>query len=446
MNWLKLNRSILNILVLFTTSNSLHVSAQTPSEFTANGVWYHVESKYTPSCYSINFGASINEKINFQGIKNNQINDPEKPEPSPPISKSKPLNEDSEICKSQFWSIGNLYIEKMNQQVLPKAIRADFWKKTISNQFGTECRDENQLTQIKNEPYFLERGSGYNCGVTKLLLKNNTILKGTDLPLVKEGSDTLILEGYILFNSDSVKHSICITLLSSDDSYVQIKNISNQSCKSSDQQISPEQVKSLLISYEDLEEGYPDLKRFKNLRSLKMSLLINTPLPDYVYQLRSLDLECTQCKVQSKIGDTIVYHVPQKLLQSPYLKSLHLNSSKLDFGGSFPVESNLEHLSIHTSGYLSLASIFNLNKLKSLDLYIPSIRQFPDSLSKLSHLEYLSILFSGYTTAIPKEFGPWPNLKQIDVIGGGGWSQTNIDLLIQQHPSAIIYFKTRRIH
>lgn len=334
-----------------------------------------------------------------------------------------------ERCITKYQDLGKVHFDKING-ISKKDAHAHLEKQIQVNQFGTECTDIRQIN-TKSE---LELNKNMFGAAPKIELNKGIVISGF-CPLISTINDTLVLEGYFMFSQDTVKHRIYLKLSSFDQGYIKYRDVITPiyNC-----QIKPEFVKALIILPDDIKNGYPEeLNTFKNLTSLRMAVRKDRPLPDFIFQqnhLRNLSLECLECKIYSQPGDTIIFKVPRKLWSISTLKSLSVESAKIDFGGDFPANSNLENLVLKATTYTTPVSIVNLSKLKSIDFYFTRGGQFPDNLNVLKELEYIN-LFLPKDISLPKNFGPWPKLKKLTILGGNKLTLADYELLVKQQPN-----------
>jgi Leucine-rich repeat (LRR) protein len=108
-----------------------------------------------------------------------------------------------------------------------------------------------------------------------------------------------------------------------------------------------------------------------------------------------------------------------RVLQLPELRTLDLkgNSINLDFSEIQRNTTQLEFLRLSGTGLTSLEGISNAIKLKALHVTNNKIKQFPDELYTMDHLESLFLSFNLIAGTISPKIGQLTSLKELYIFG-----------------------------
>jgi hypothetical protein len=330
--------------------------------------------------------------------------------------------------------IGRLFIREVNKQsYFSKGQNGLIWK-------STEGGNHRKSTDY----------NAYDGAVT-VLMKDSIYLEG-HINIHFSPTDTMFIKGYISFEGLSDRYPFQLTLLPDYNSFEDFKT----SFKIDYDTYIPA-PKSLLelrgirlSSVFGLENGVPDTLRYcKNLESLWLNGIPYKSLPNFIFT----DLPLKKIRItQSARSDWYIekralpFVLPMKIFHIPGLKVISLEEFRnLQIDDSIPQQNTIESFELSYCGLENglPPSFFNLTQLKELKIK-PGLSVFPTNLNRFSKLEKLSIQIQR-GAKIPEGFGPWPNLKELDL---GMWpvDPDFVSKLIADHPNAVIKINGKKVN
>ena len=331
--------------------------------------------------------------------------------------------------------MGRLFIRVVNKQAYySKGQNGLIWKSTKGGKY------------LKSNDY-----NGYDGGIT-VSMKDSIYLEGY-IGIHFSPVDTLFISGYILFEGLTDRYPIQLTLLPDYNSFEDFKT----SFKIDYNPHIPapkslRELRGIRLSYVfGLENGVPDtLRDCKNLESLWLNGIPNKPLPNFLFtdlpHLKKIRITQSASSDWYTEKGAHSFVLPMKLFHIPGLKEISLQEFRnLQIPDSIPEQNTIESFELLYCGLENglPSSFFNLTQLKELKIQ-PGLSIFPENLNRFSKLEKLSIQMQR-AAKIPEGFGPWPNLKELDL---GMWpvDQDLVSKLIADHPNAVIKINGKKVN
>lgn len=330
--------------------------------------------------------------------------------------------------------IGRIFIRETNTQPTYSKFQSGLiWKSTE----GGSHRESNDY-------------NAYDGAVT-VLMKDSIYLKG-HINIHLSPTDTVFIKGYILFEGLSDRYPFQLTLLPDYNSFEDFKT----SFKIDYDTYIPapkslQELRGVRLSYIfGLENGIPDTLRYcKNLESLWLNGIPNKPLPNFLFtdlpHLKKIRISQSAGSGWYTEKGALPFVLPIKLFHISGLKEISLQDLRnLQIPDSIPEQNTIESFEL---SYCDLdkfpLSFFNLTQLKELKIQ-PGLSILPANLNRFSKLEKLSIQIQR-ETKIPEGFGPWPNLKELDL---GMWPVDSdfVSKLIADHPNAEIKINGKKVN
>ncbi len=184
-------------------------------------------------------------------------------------------------------------------------------------------------------------------------------------------------------------------------------------------------VKGLVLNlYDCFKSGLPiDLSEFKSVQNLYIrGLMIDQPFPEEIYKLdklTALTFDVTNVNLYGTSKDISEYrlHLPAAVFNFKNLKSLTFHHTMALSIPDIPKNCPLERFEVFSRCLVDSIphSITNLRNLRNLSFHVGSIQSpLPDDLNKLILLDMLMINLPD--AIIPENFGPWPNLKKVNIV------------------------------
>ncbi|WP_294674657.1 hypothetical protein [uncultured Fluviicola sp.] len=329
---------------------------------------------------------------------------------------------------------GRLFVREVNKQpYYSKGQNGLIWKSTKGGKYS------------KSDDY-----NGYDGGLT-VLMKDSIYLEGV-IDMQFSPVDSLLINGYILFEGLTDRYPFQLTLLPYYNSFEDFKT----SFKVDYTTITPApksllELRGIRLSYVfGLENGIPDTLRYcKNLESLWLNGIPNKPLPNFLFtdlpHLKKIRITQSAGSDWHTQKGTLPFVLPMKLFHLQGLKEISLQDLNLEIPDSIPEQNTIESMEFLYCGLdLKLPpSFFNLIHLKYLKIS-PVLSVIPENLNRFSKLEKLSIQIEN-GAKIPEGFGPWPNLKELNL---SIWpvDQDFVSKLIADHPNAEIKINGKKVH
>lgn len=329
---------------------------------------------------------------------------------------------------------GRLFVREVNKQpYYSKGQNGLIWKSTKGGKYS------------KSDDY-----NGYDGGLT-VLMKDSIYLEGV-IDMQFSPVDSLLINGYILFEGLTDRYPFQLTLLPYYNSFEDFKT----SFKVDYTTITPApksllELRGIRLSYVfGLENGIPDTLRYcENLESLWLNGIPNKPLPNFLFtdlpHLKKIRITQSAGSDWHPQKGTLPFVLPMKLFHLQGLKEISLQDLNLEIPDSIPEQNTIESMEFLYCGLdLKLPpSFFNLIHLKYLNIS-PVLSVIPENLNRFSKLEKLSIQIEN-GAKIPEGFGPWPNLKELNL---GIWpvDPDFVSKLIADHPNAEIKINGKKVN
>lgn len=394
-------------LLISVITNSQEIDTVLCKEFPFNG---------TGVCYSTRFTS-----LQFIGTLSTQITQ---------AYKANPI-----YARNEDKIIGRIFIREVNKQpYYSKFQNGLIWKSHLG---GKHLKSNNHNV--------------YDGGVS-ILMKDSIYLDG-HIAMNFSPADTFFVNGYILFEGLPDRHPFQLTLLPNYNSFEDFQtsfkvdyNSINPSPKSL------QELRGIRLSYVfGLENGVPDTLRYcKNLESLWLNGIPNKPLPNFLFthlpHLKKIRITQSAGSDWYKEKKALPFILPMKLFHIPGLKEISLQDLRnLQIADAIPEQNTIESFELLYCGLENglPPSFFNLIHLKELKIQ-PGLSIFPANLNRFSKLEKLSIQMER-AAKIPEGFGPWPNLKELDL---GMWPVDSdfVSKLIADHPNAVIKINGKKVN
>lgn len=349
-----------------------------------------------------------------------------------PITQKYKTNPIYEVWEPKI--IGRLFIREVNKQPYQwKGQSGLIWKSPLGGKY--------QTSNEHNE---------YDGGV-RILMKDSIYLEGS-IDTHFSPADTFFVNGYIVFEGLTDRYPFQLTLLPDYNSFEDFKT----SFKIDYNTLMPtpkslQELRGVRLSYVfGLENGIPDTLRYcKNLESLWLNGIPNKPLPNFLFtdlpHLKKIRITQSAGSGWYKEKKALPFILPMKLFHISGLKEISLQELRnLIIPDSIPEQNTIESFELLYCGLDKLPpSFFNLIHLKELKIS-PVLSVLPANLNRFSKLEKLSLQM-GREAKIPEGFGPWPNLKELNL---RIWTVDAdfVSKLIADHPNAEIKINGKKVN
>lgn len=232
-------------------------------------------------------------------------------------------------------------------------------------------------------------------------------------------TDTVVLHGNMFLVDDTIPHPIELKCHLHENyklNYAEFEN--NQLEREMGLRVDPLIFHTIQVFPETHKTGLPDdLKKFKNLKSLYLYAIAPDKIKAWVYEFELLEhLFISSIGAASKTVVTL--KLSSDVFRMKNLKRLEIVKFRCELPEDIPKGSKLEQIHIQGTTVNVPASIVNLTALKHIHFEFgpytaETFYTLPSNLNQLTQLEKLNVLLRD--GKLPEGFGPWPNIKNIQI-------------------------------